>query len=75
MSSTTDYSASAPISSMTAAQARYHLTRARERIASLVALLDDERKQNARLRRDAIRLRRILADVRVSVSAIDERSD
>lgn len=60
---------------MTAAQARYHLTRARERIASLVAIIDDERVEKAQLRRDVARLRRILAEVRTAVSASDARSD
>jgi len=60
---------------MTAAQARYHLKRARERIASLVAMLDDERSEKEDLRREVRRLRRILGDVRVAISASDERSD
>jgi hypothetical protein len=43
MSSTTEHIADGVIEKMTAAQARYHLRRARERIASLVAALDDAR--------------------------------
>lgn len=75
MSSTTEHVATGSIDGMTAAQARYHLKRARERIASLVAMLDDERSEKEDLRREVRRLRRILADVRVAISASDERSD
>lgn len=60
---------------MTASQARYHLKRARERIASLVALLDDEKAGKEDLRREVRRLRRIIGDVRVAVSGSGERSD
>jgi hypothetical protein len=60
---------------MTTAQARYHLKRARERIASLVALLDDEKAGKEDLRREVRRLRRIIGDVRVAVSGSGERFD
>ena len=75
VSSTTEHVATGSVEGMTAAQARYHLKRARERIASLVAMLDDERGEKEDLRREVRRLRRILGDVRVAISASDERSD
>ena len=75
MSSTTEHVATGSVDAMTTAQARYHLKRARERIASLVALLDDEKAGKEDLRREVRRLRRIIGDVRVAVSGSGERSD
>ena len=56
MTSTTEHAASGDVTKMTANELRYHLTRARQRIASLVAVVDDLRSERATLRARVRRL-------------------
>lgn len=74
VSSTTERTATADVRTMTAAQARYHLTQARQRVATLVGMLDDEKAQAAALRREIARLRKLLRIVSDAVSDCDGRS-
>lgn len=74
VSSTTEHVAAGDIDAMTAAQARYHLKRARERIASLVMMLDVVRDETTFWRARAKRAERQLAVVHAA-SASDARSD
>lgn len=75
MSSTTERMATADVRTMTAARARYHLSQARQRIATLIGMLDDEKAQSAALRREVARLRARLRTVADAVSDCDGRSD
>lgn len=59
---------------MTVGQARYHLKRARERIATLVTMLDVVRDDAADWRARAKKAERRLAVIHAA-SATDERSD
>lgn len=74
MSSTTERVATADVATMTAGQARYHLKRARERIATLVTMLDVVRDDAAAWRARAQRAERQLAVIHAA-SANDARSD
>jgi len=71
MSSTIEHVATGDIERMTAAQARYHLRRARERIASLVAMLDGAQVHAAAWRVRAEKAEVALERVRRVVSATD----
>lgn len=71
MSSTIEHVADGAIEKMTAAQARYHLRRARERIASLVAMLDSAQVHAAAWRVRAEKAEVALERVRRVVSASD----
>lgn len=75
MSSTTEHVADGAIEKMTAGQARYHLRRARERIASLVAMLDGAQVHAAAWRVRAEKAEVALERVRRAVSVNDERPD
>lgn len=75
MTSTTEHVADGAIERMTAAQARYHLRRARERIASLVTMLDIVREDAGAWRARARKAEAALARVRHMVSATDEQPD
>lgn len=75
MTSTTEHVATGAIDRMTAAQARYHLRRARERIASLVAMLDSAQVNAAAWRVRAEKAESALALVRRAVNATDVRPD
>lgn len=74
MTSTVEHVASGSLDAMTAKEARYHLRRARERIATLVALLDERGKEVADWRERAKRAERRLAMIHAA-SATDERLD
>lgn len=75
MSSTIEHVADGALEKMTAAQARYHLRRARERIASLVAMLDGAQVHAAAWRVRAERAEVALERVRRVVNASDVGSD
>lgn len=75
MTSTIEHIATGEIDRMTAQQARYNLRRARQRIASLVAHLDDMRQEKESLRRETVRLRGLLSAVASIVSDFGERLD
>lgn len=75
VTNTTEHTATGELDRMTAQQARYHLRRARQRIASLVAHLDDVRQEKESLRREAARLRGLLSAVAAIASGSGERLD
>lgn len=64
MSSTTEHVASGDVEMMTPSTLRYALRRARQRIATLIALVDDLQHERADLRRQVRRLEAQLARVR-----------
>lgn len=64
MSSTTEHVASGDIETMTPSTLRYALRRARQRIATLIALVDDLQHERADLRRQVRRLEAQLERVR-----------
>lgn len=71
MSSTTEHVATGDVEKMTAPQARYHLRRARERIASLVTMLDSAQMHAAVWRVRAEKAEVALERVRRVVNATD----
>lgn len=75
MTSTTEHVASGDVATMTASELRYHLTRARQRIASLVVVVDDLRSERATLRARMRRLEGQRRAVEAIVSDSGERSD
>lgn len=73
MTSTTEHVAAGELSRMTAGQARYHLKRARERIATLVAMLDEAQVSAAAWRVRAGKAEAALERVRKTVNGSDAR--
>lgn len=60
MSSTTDHQDYADVDGQTPGMLRHNLRRARERIATLIGMLDDERAKSSEARAEARRLRQRL---------------
>lgn len=75
MTSTIEHVATGDVDRMTAGELRYHLTRARQRIASLVRVVDDLRSERATLRARVRRLEGQRRAVVAIVSDSDEQSD
>ena len=75
MTSTIEHVASGDVATMTANELRYHLTRARQRIASLVVVVDDLRSERAALRARVRRLEGQRRAVEAIVSDSGARSD
>jgi hypothetical protein len=69
MTSTIEHVASGDVERMTANELRYHLTRARQRIASLVRVVDDLRSERATLR---ARVRRLEGQRRAVVAIVSD---
>jgi uncharacterized protein YlxW (UPF0749 family) len=70
MSSTTEHVADGNIETMTPSTLRYALRRARQRVATLVAMVDDLQRERSALRARVRRLENQLDQVRDVASAI-----
>ena len=75
MSSTTEHVASGDVETMTPSTLRYSLRRARQRIATLVAMVDDLQRERTVLRARVRRLERQLGHVRDAANANDAGLD